>query len=65
MERCWDFLRSEVTFPNCWTGDKTVKDTTTQMSYMQGSACPKTHPIKLPKIVMEFVRTVGACLEVP
>lgn len=56
IERCWDFLRSEITFPNCWSGsgDSVTEDTSGQTSYMEGDKCPDTHPTKLPKIVLEF-----------
>ncbi|ORY92542.1 hypothetical protein BCR35DRAFT_327667 [Leucosporidium creatinivorum] len=53
LERCWDFLRSEITFPSCWSGDTTL-DTEGQTAYRDGDSCPDTHPVQLPKIVLEF-----------
>lgn len=57
IERCWDFLRSEVTFPSCYSGEMSgsLNNTEGQMAYRDGDNCPDTHPIQLPKIVMEFV----------
>lgn len=55
LERCWDFLRSETTFPSCWTGEESISETEGQMAYRDGDDCPDTHPVQLPKIVLEFV----------
>lgn len=57
---CTIGLRAELTFPSCWNGvDSDSADHTSHVAYpigsWAGSACPPTHPVRLPTLMFENI----------
>jgi hypothetical protein len=51
-----DFLRMVVTFPSCWDGLRTdAADHHSHFSYPSARACPSTHPVIVPRLVVHVV----------
>ena len=45
-------LRLIITFPNCWDGHTLAGQKQTNAVYAEGNACPSSHPVQIPQIVM-------------
>lgn len=48
-------LRLVITFPNCWDGTTLDGAKQSNVVMMTGAACPASHPVQLPQIVMHMV----------
>ncbi len=46
------FLRLVITFPNCWDGHSLGGKGQTNVVYQSNGACPASHPVQIPQIVM-------------
>lgn len=49
------WLKGVVVFPSCWDGRNIDSaDHRSHMAYPSGKGCPKSHPVRIPKIVFHF-----------
>lgn len=61
-------VKTEVKFPNCWDGVNLYKADGSHMSYpytwpesadIRNNACPLSHPIRIPSILLEYTHHVA------
>ncbi|KAJ9110132.1 hypothetical protein QFC19_001803 [Naganishia cerealis] len=55
---CIGGLKFDLTFPSCWDGINLYKSDGSHMTYpthgLRDGACPASHPIRLPSILLEY-----------
>jgi hypothetical protein len=63
-ENCANGIRAEIFFPSCWNGkDLDTPDHKSHMAYpsmIDGGACPKGFPIRLPSLFYETIWNTNA-----
>lgn len=56
---CPTNVKAIVTFPQCWDGEHLdVPDHHSHMAYIEGSKCPTSHPVMLPRVAVHVTYTV-------